>query len=232
MKADCKEAALSANIRDIQHYLYCKHRWGLLKIGSVWAENYYVTKANLLHQRVHDADNSYNFRGRRVFTAVAVYNDLPEYNLYGVVDCLEAKKSAQGIILPGLSGKYQLSIVEYKPTQPKGKAYNEEDLMQVLAQKICVDYVFQSDCDAYLYYSDTKRRILLPLKENYTAYRQKLLIILAEMRTLLQQGKIPPKERKQKCSGCSIKDICLPSVKGQTKNLKARIKDNFLCESY
>lgn len=232
MEKDFKETDEVINIRDIQHYLYCKHRWGLLKIGSVWAENYYVTKANLLHQRVHNTDNSYNFRGRYAFTSVAVYNDLPEYNLFGVVDCLEAKASADGIALPGISGKYQLSIVEYKPTQPKDKNYNEDDLMQVLAQKICVDHIFQSNCNAYLYYSDTKQRILLPLQENITVYKQKLITTLEEMRALLHDGIIPPKERKQKCSGCSINNICMPFIKGKQLDLKIRIKDNLLCESY
>ena len=39
-------------LRDIQHYLYCPHRWGLMKIDCAWAENYYVVKANLLHAGV------------------------------------------------------------------------------------------------------------------------------------------------------------------------------------
>lgn len=41
-------------IRSIQHYMYCPHRWGLIEIGDVWAENAFVTKANLIHERVHD----------------------------------------------------------------------------------------------------------------------------------------------------------------------------------
>lgn len=44
----------SISIRSIQHWLYCRHRWGLLEINCAWAENYYVTKANLLHRRVHE----------------------------------------------------------------------------------------------------------------------------------------------------------------------------------
>ena len=39
-------------VRSIQHWLYCRHRWGLLEIDCAWAENYYVTKANLLHKIV------------------------------------------------------------------------------------------------------------------------------------------------------------------------------------
>lgn len=55
------------SIRSIQHYLYCAHRWGLIEIGKVWAENYFVTKANLLHQKVHET-NRYTKRGKKVLT--------------------------------------------------------------------------------------------------------------------------------------------------------------------
>ena len=62
-------------IRSIQHYMYCPHRWGLLEIDKAWAENFFVTKANLLHERVHDPEKNYTARGKKVFTAVPVYND-------------------------------------------------------------------------------------------------------------------------------------------------------------
>ena len=45
-------------IRSIQHYLYCPHRWGLMEIDKAWAENVYVTKANLMHERVHDPEKN------------------------------------------------------------------------------------------------------------------------------------------------------------------------------
>ena len=55
-------------IRSIQHYLYCPHRWGLMEIDKAWAENMYVTKANLMHERVHDPDQNYTIRGKKVYT--------------------------------------------------------------------------------------------------------------------------------------------------------------------
>ena len=84
-------------IRSVQHYMYCPHRWGLLEIDRAWAENVFVTKANLLHERVHDPERHYTARGRKVFTSVPVYNDLEVYNLYGVTDCLELTEDSQGI---------------------------------------------------------------------------------------------------------------------------------------
>lgn len=52
-------------IRSIQHYMYCPHRWGLLEIDCAWAENVFVTKANFMHERVHNPDKNYSSRGKR-----------------------------------------------------------------------------------------------------------------------------------------------------------------------
>ena len=72
-------------IRSIQHFLYCPHRWGLLEIDRAWVENYFVTKANLMHERVHDPNRYYVGRGDRVFTSVHVYNDEDPYRIHGVI---------------------------------------------------------------------------------------------------------------------------------------------------
>ena len=174
-------------IRSIQHYLYCPHRWGLLEIDKAWAENLYVTKANLMHERVHDPERHYTAKGKKVFTSVPVYNDLEEYGLYGVTDCLELSKDKSGISLRGDSEKYRICIVEYKPTKPKAGDYREEDFMQIFAQKICVDYVFGADCDGAIYYGDVKKRVSLPLKERYQEADAQLRKILKEMKLLCTQ---------------------------------------------
>ena len=210
-------------IRSIQHYLYCPHRWGLLEIDKAWAENIFVTKANLMHDRVHDPDKSYTMRGKKVFTSVPVYNDSDQYNLYGITDCLELTKDKCGVAINGSEEKYHICIVEYKPTKPKNVEYREDDLMQVFAQKICVDYVFGCDCDGVIYYADVKKRIALPFKENFEEYDVKLKNILAEMRRNLATGHIPGIRKEQKCSGCSMKDLCMPSIK-TVKDLQAEIE--------
>lgn len=194
-------------IRSIQHWLYCPHRWGLLEVDCAWAENYYVTKANLLHKRVHNA-NSYTSKAKTSYTSVTVYNDLPQYKIYGITDCLEIT-----------DGKY--SLVEYKPTKPKNEDYNYEDLMQVFAQKICVDYVFGCDCDGYIYYADVKKKVKLPISEKFDYYNESLINSLSQMRSYLDKGIIPLAEKGQKCSGCSMKDICMPNFKKKTTLAKS-----------
>lgn len=183
-----------------------------MEIDRAWAENAFVTKANLMHNRVHDSDNRYTAKGKKVFTSVSVYNDLEQYGLYGVTDCLEITKSNLGISMDDSGERYNICIVEYKPSKPKNYEYHEEDLMQVFAQKICVDYVFGCDSDGALYYADVKKRIKLPLKENFEKYNVQLIQLLGEMRDYLTRGKIPAIRKGQKCSGCSMRNLCMPSA--------------------
>lgn len=203
---------IEITIRSIQHYMYCPHRWGLMEIDSAWSENVFVTKANLMHDRVHDPDKNHTTRGKKVYTAIPVYNDLEEYNLYGIVDCLELQKDISGISIDNSTEKYKICIVEYKPTKPKNADYNDDDFMQVYAQKICVDYVFGGNSDAEIYYADVKKRVSLPIKENSNILDKQLKRLLQEMRGYLEKGSIPPILKGQKCNGCSMKDLCMPTI--------------------
>lgn len=213
-------------IRSIQHYMYCPHRWGLIEIDRAWAENIYVTKANLMHERVHDPDRSYTSRGKKVYTSVPVYNDKEEYNLYGVTDCLEISENEAAEDIRNSD----ICIVEYKPTMPKEKLFREEDAMQIFAQKICVDYVFKTDSRSAIYYADTKKRIRLDFRESFEKYDSELKRLLSEMRLNLKNGTIPAIEKGQKCSGCSMKDLCMPKIK-KFKGVAASIREiDEVCE--
>lgn len=187
------------NIRDVQHFMYCPHRWGLMEIDDAWAENYFVVKANLLHERVHRPD-SYTMRGKTVYAAVTVWNDLPQYELFGVTDCIEADKNG-------------LCIVEYKPTRPKAGDYREEDAVQLYAQKLCVDFVLGSDCRGEIYYADVRKRVRVPFEKLAPGFDTKLRAALEQMRAYRASGRIPPIMKNQFCGGCSMKDICMPKVK-------------------
>ena len=138
---------------------------------------------------------------------------MPEYNLYGVIDNLEIENYS-GEDLSELRGnEYKITIVEFKPTMPAHKEYNYEDLMQVFAQKICVDYMFSCDCECEIYYSDKNRRVKLPFREDYQERDRELKDILAILRAYIRNGTIPPKDKLQNCNGCSMTDLCMPKHK-------------------
>ena len=209
-------------IRNIQHYLYCPHRFGLIMIDDIWAENYFVTKANLIHERVH-TENDYKNRNKRVITSLAIYNDAPEYNIYGYVDCIELEKDNNGVAIDDNNEKFKISIIEYKPTKPKVSKYNFEDLMQVFAQKICIDKIFKCNSEGIIYYKNTNERIKLDLNENYNMYDNRLKETLLEMRTIIKSGCIPMIKDLNHCGGCSFKDLCMPKTYNKNYNIVKEI---------
>ncbi len=181
------------SLRSLQHYLYCPHRWGLMEIDRAWTENFYVVKANTLHERAHSGE-SYSLRGRKTYTDVDLWND--ELGLIGKTDCLEESKDG-------------LCIVEYKPTKSKTEIVRHDDAMQLFAQKLCADAIFKTDCDVQIYYADVKRRFSISFDSSFNS---ELTVILSEMRRYIARGEIPPIRKKQNCSGCSMKDMCMPQV--------------------
>jgi len=207
------------NIRSIQHYMYCPRRFALLEINNDWVENAYVVKANIQHQHVHDGSHRYSDSKKIVRSEIAVYNDEADYDIFGITDCIEFIKNSNGVVIKGYDDLFALQIIEYKPKAPKNNDFNETDAIQVFAQKICADSIWNCNCNAYIYYSDTRKRVKLPFDAEYDKYDVMLKKLLSEMRNILETKSIPPRKKGQKCSGCSIADICF------SKNIKYSVKE-------
>lgn len=169
-----------------------------------WVDNVFVNKGNIVHERVCKEGASYS-SNCITERSVRVYND--ELGIFGVLDCLEFKKSNTASYLPKLSGRYAVSIIEYKVTAPKKGVVRKDEHMQLLAQKLCVDSIFSCDCETYFYYGDTRRKEKIAFTEQDRSF---LIQTLDEIRKVKHEGIIPPIRKEQYCSGCSMKDICLP----------------------
>lgn len=213
----------SVNIRAIQHYMYCPRRFALLEVNNDWAENAYVVKANLLHEKVHDGDHEHTFKDKIVRTSVTIYND--DYDIFGVADCIEFVRSKDGVEIPELDGLFKVRIVEYKPKPPQEGDYHESDAIQVFAQKLCADYVWKGKSETFLYYGEKRRRVELPFHDVgfFEKYEKMLVNYLCEMRSILENGAIPAKRKSQSCSGCSLFDYCF--AKSSTYNVQKKINE-------
>ncbi len=197
----------SVNIRNLQHFIYCPHRWGLMEIEKTWAENYFVVKANIMHERVHERGR-YHLRGKKTLTALPVFND--ELGIYGVLDGLEISED----------DKY--TIVEYKPTQ-KYDEIRADDKMQIFAQKLCVDSIFHTNSDTVFYFGNSKKRVKVDLESEKEVLSAKLHEMLYLMRKYKTEGFVPKIPKGQKCKGCSFKDLCLPKLK-KIKSVREEIR--------
>ena len=190
--------------------MYCPRRYALLEINDDWSENVFVVKANIMHENVHSGRHELK-SGRRVeLSSVRLYND--ELNLYGVADCIEFIKISDGVYIEGLGDKYKVNVIEYKPTMPKDGKISETDAMQVFAQKLCADYIWGCSASGTIYYADKKKRVSLPFESSYESYYNELTLLLDEMRKCICSKTIPVRRKGQKCSGCSMKDVCMPKT--------------------
>ena len=202
---------MTVNIRSIQHYMYCPRQFGLLVLNRDWSENALVVMANIMHERVHSGKHELHSRGKIELSSVSLYHD--ELDLYGIADCIEFVKSKTGTYIEQLGDKFDVNIVEYKPRQPVSGTANETDAIQVFAQKLCADYIWNCKSTGYIYYGDTHRRIKLHLNEEYDKYYTLLQRLISEMNDIFESGIIPARVKGQKCSGCSLKDVCMPQNK-------------------
>ena len=202
------------NIRAIQHYMYCPRRFGLLELNQDWAENAFVVKANIMHERVHSGMHERHSKEKIELSSVSLYHD--ELDLYGVADCVEFIRSKTGAYIEQLDDNFNVNIVEYKPRRPASGTVNETDAIQVFAQKLCADHIWKCKSTGYIYYGDAHRRVKLNLNEEYDKYYSLLQKLLFEMNEVLESGKIPDRVKGQKCSGCSMKNVCIPQNKKYT----------------
>lgn len=207
----------SVNIRAIQHFLYCPRRFGLLEINEDWAENASVVMGNIIHERVHSGDRGACRNGYSM-TAVTLYND--ELDIYGVSDCIEFAPDKNGDYIGKDGQNYTVTLVEYKPTRPKDGEISLPDAVQVFAQKLCADRVFDCNCKGAVYYADVRKRTVLPFDSEYDKYYELVTGLISQMRDILERGEIPLRKKGQHCGGCSLENVCMPKCESYS------VKDN------
>lgn len=202
----------------MQHYLYCPHRWALLYEDMFWEENAFTVRGDIIHRNAHSGDIC-STRGKISMSGVAVYSK--KMGIYGKTDILELKPDKQGVIVEGYSGKYSISIIEYKPTEPKISQYLAERI-QLYAQKICVDELFFTNSTAYFYYADTKKRVKVDFSEEILLLPK----LVSEIATFRKNGIRPSISYAPRCDGCSMKSVCMPKCKHES--VKESVLRDFL----
>lgn len=188
-------------IRELQHFLYCPHRWGVLHLENGWKENVFTILAEIFHERVHSGEKSYA-KGKTILRDVTVYSE--KLGLYGKLDCMEIineKEDENGI--------KSVNVIEYKPKQPKEEEVALADKLQLYAQYRCVKSQFNCKVNSYMYYRNTKRRLKVEFNEEDESL---LLKTISEITNCRESGTIPAPIYNNRCNGCSMGDDCMPKV--------------------
>lgn len=211
-------------IRALQHFLYCPHRWELLYVEGMWQDNAFTVNSELAHSRVHNEKLLNSYHGKLSLGDITLYSN--SYGVYGKADCLELTPDKGGVSINGYEGKYKITVVEYKPTQRKS-GVSPADRLQLYAQKVCADEIFSCSAEAFVYYADVKKRVKVEFDISDEELLRSTVEKIAECR---EKGIIPPIEYGKKCSGCSLYERCMPRCK--PSSTKENILRLLQCENY
>lgn len=189
----------------IQHFCFCRRQWALIHVERQWEENLRTAEGHLIHQRVDDPF----FNESRGDLIISRAVPLVSYalGLYGVADVVEYIRSEDGVSLPGREGLWMMRPVEYKRGKPK---IDERDEVQLCAQALCLEEMFDTRIDrGDFYYNEIRRRVPLLLSAEL---RERVYALSKEMHGLFAGGVTPPAEVSRKCNLCSLQNVCMPKL--------------------
>ena len=202
----------------IQHFAFCRRQWALIHIEQQWAENYRTTSGELMHKKAHD-ETAFEKRGNLMIVR-GLRIASRELGLSGQCEVVEFHQEEKGITLFGYDGKWNPVPIEYKRGQPKD---NNEDELQLCAQAMCLEEMFQTSIpEGYLYYGENRRRNRVEFTENLRKDVQK---ISTEMHDLFRKGYTPKVKYRKQCRACSLENLCMPKLQ-KAGNVRQYIEAN------
>lgn len=204
----------------IQHFAYCERQWALIHIEQQWQENVKTVEGKHLHERVHNPE-LVEKRGDLLVT-----RSLPivswRLGLYGMMDLAEFHQVSSdegGIKLPNREGFWLPKPVEYKRGKPKA---DDRDEVQLCAQAICLEEMLQVRIEeGDLYYGENRRRVMVVFDP---ALRGRVEELSRRMHQVFASGITPPAAKGHRCSLCSLKDICMPTLTRKSRSVKSYIE--------
>jgi CRISPR-associated exonuclease Cas4 len=186
-------------ISALQHYSYCPRQCALIHIEQTFDENLYTLRGRAVHEQV-DTPDSHLVDGIRVERSLPLYSR--RLGLVGKADVVE--------FLPD-DTPYP---VEYKhgPRRPK-----LHDDIQLAAQALCLEEMTgRSVSKGAIYHHGSRRRREVEIGPPLRAEVERIVPLI---RTMLQEGKLPPPVNDARCRHCSLKDACQPEMVAATERL-------------
>jgi CRISPR-associated exonuclease Cas4 len=200
----------------IQHFAFCRRQWALIYIEQQWEENLRTIDGRIMHERAHDGCSSEKRGGIIVTRSMPVIS--ATFGVRGVCDVVEFHEDPDGVKLHGRRGRYKPIPVEYKKGRPK---MHDADVLQLCAQAICLEEMLVCEIEkGYLYYGETRRREEV---EFLPELRNKVYLMLEEMRELFRRRHTPKVKTGAHCRACSLQNVCLPKLCG-TRTASSYIK--------
>lgn len=203
-------------ISGIQHFCFCRRQWALIHVEQQWAENVHTVVGELMHQKVHDPYLTEKRKDVLITRALPVVSRT--LGISGECDVVEFHKEEEGVKLYGHRGLYKIYPIEYKKGKPKE---SEEDILQLVAQVLCLEEMFSTDIsEGALFYGETRRHDPVRVTE---VLRNQVKEMISEMHQYYSRKYTPQAKYSKRCKSCSLNDICMPKM-SQSISVKSYLK--------
>ncbi len=186
-------------------------------LENVWQDNEFTAEGTISHERVHT--QGIVKRGDTVYVyEFNVYSE--QLSLSGKCDCIEAYSDDQGYEFPFYQGKFRICPIEYK----HGVVRDEEEYnIQLCAQAMCIEEMYGCKISSgIIFYTNAHRRIDVIFDDRL---RYKVTSTAKALSEMISTMHIPHTKQTPKCKKCSLKDICLPSLKESARAHNMKVHD-------
>ena len=185
-------------ISAIQHHAYCPRQCALIHVEQTFEENVFTMRGRRRHARA-DSGLPTTKGAVRSLRGIPLWSD--SLGIRGKADVVEIRPS----------GPFP---VEYKA----GKRRIRPTEMQLCAQALCLEEMFGTRVPrGAVYLAGTKRRETVLIDRTL---RQDTVAAIAEIRANLLAGTVPDAPNDERCGGCSLTAVCLPSVVSDSARLR------------
>lgn len=186
----------------INQFAYCPRRFWYMYVQGEMKENAHVLRGVINHERAHSPGYETMPTGVTIHRRVYVYSHA--LGITGYTDLLE--EHADGHLVP----------VEYKQGQ-QGKWSNDE--AQICAQALCLEEMTgKVITDGALFYFGSRRRVTVAFTD---VLRTQTRAYIQQMQWTLAHDVLPAHtDHRERCRGCSLSEVCLPTETAALQNLR------------
>ena len=203
----------------LSHLIFCDRRAALIHVERVWADNAYTVEGHVLHDAVDESARRREVR-RELIIVRGVHLRALALGLAGIADVVEFHRDDNGVPLPGHSGNWRAYPVEYKRGVPKP---DDSDVVQLCGQALALEEMLGAEVpEGAMFYGRNRRRFSVRFDE---ALRRTTCEAAARLRALIDSREIPLPRYSPRCEGCSLKDICQPTLDRASNNLRSYLAE-------
>jgi len=184
--------------------MYCPRQCALIHVEQVFADNVHTARGNAVHKLVDEPGYEIK-KGVKVERSLPLWSD--RIGLIGKADLVEFQPDGS------------VSPVEFKHG-PKRK--HTHDDIQLAAQAMCLEEMLcKPVTKGAIYHASSRRRRDVDIDAGLRAL---VLRTTEAVRATIQNGTLPPPVNDERCTHCSLKDICQPEVMDDRK-AQARLRE-------